>query len=148
MNLASHRLRRRIRETTDEGRNPAGSLQLLRGFTQTHPGDEDGWTPLAQTLHDLGLDTEADLVATHGLEVLSFQYMPLWELLLDILVARGEFDRAAQDAATRRDVCGLRSPGGVRAGRRPAGSPRREADHGAGAGSRASLSASWGGDRR
>jgi hypothetical protein len=94
MGLAFSRLRRRVREATDDGRNPAGGLQLLREFTESHPDDEDGWELLARALHDLGRDGEADQVATHGLERLPFQHMPLWELLVEVLVARGEFDRA------------------------------------------------------
>jgi tetratricopeptide (TPR) repeat protein len=104
MGLAFRRLERRARAATDDGRNPAGALQLLREFAETHPGDEDGWTLLAKTLHGLGRDTEADQAATRGLDLLPFQHMPLWELLLDILVARGEFERADQLAGIERDA--------------------------------------------
>jgi hypothetical protein len=103
MSLAFRRLERRAREASDDWRTPSSALPLLREFTASHPSDEDGWTLLAQTLHDLGQDTEADQVATRGLEVLPFQHMPLWELLLDILVARGEFDRADVLAGIERD---------------------------------------------
>lgn len=55
-------------------------------------------------MHDLGRDTEADQAATRGLDLLPFQHMPLWELLLDILVARGEFDRADELAGIERNA--------------------------------------------
>jgi predicted Zn-dependent protease len=103
MRLALLRLRRHLRAATDEGRNPAGGLQLLREYTASHPADEEGWMLLAGTLHDLGRDGEADQAATRGLEQLPFQHMPLWELLLDVLVARREFDRADAMAALERD---------------------------------------------
>jgi predicted Zn-dependent protease len=103
MGLAFLRLERRVREATDDGRNPAVALALLREFTDSHPSDEDGWTLLARTLHDLGRDSEADQAATNGLEQLTFQHMPLWELLLEILVDRGEFDRADALAGLERD---------------------------------------------
>jgi predicted Zn-dependent protease len=67
MSLAFHRLQRRIREASDDGRTPAGAVQLLRGFTESHPDDEDGWKLLTRTLHDLGRDGEADQAATRGL---------------------------------------------------------------------------------
>jgi hypothetical protein len=103
MGLAFHRLQRRVREASDDGRNPTGALQLMREFNESHPDDEDGWELLTRTLHDLGRDGEADQVATRGLELLSFQHMPLWELLLDVLVARGEFDRADAMVEIERD---------------------------------------------
>jgi hypothetical protein len=103
MGLAFHRLQRRVREAGDDGRNPAGALQLMREFTESYPDDEDGWELLTRTLHDLGRDSEADQAATRGLELLSFQYMPLWELLLEVLVERGEFDRADALVELERD---------------------------------------------
>jgi hypothetical protein len=103
MSLAFRRLQRRIREASDDGRNPAGAVQLLREFTESHPDDEDGWELLTRTLHDLGRDGEADQAATRGLELLSFQHMPLWDLLLEVLVARGEFDRADAMVEIERD---------------------------------------------
>jgi hypothetical protein len=103
MSLAFRRLQRHIREATDDGRNPAGAVQLLREFTASHPDDEHGWELLTRTLHDLGRDGEADQAATRGLELLSFQHMPLWELLLEVLVARGEFDRADAMVEIERD---------------------------------------------
>jgi hypothetical protein len=103
MSLAFHRLQRRIREASDDGRNPAGAVQPLREFTESHPDDEDGWELLTRTLHDLGRDGEADQAAARGLELLPFQHMPLWELLLEVLVARGEFDRADALVEIERD---------------------------------------------
>jgi hypothetical protein len=88
---------------SDDWRNPTAALPLLREFTASHRSDEDGWTLLAATLHDLERDTEAEQVATNALEALPFQHMPLWELLVDVLIARREFDRADALAELERD---------------------------------------------
>ena len=104
MSIAFRRMRRRAGEAGDDWRDPTAALPTIRAFTESHPSDEDGWMLLAQTLHGLGQDAEADRVATHGLDLLPFQHMPLWELLIDILLARGEFDRADALIEVERDA--------------------------------------------